>query len=399
MVSFYNRKLIAIATASAALLLSCVQANFLGAPVPKWSIQLKDSGKSSGRGLRKGNAIVSHRDGTKIVATTNDGSLHIIQTTNQIKTIGVYDPAAETTEEYECASAATIVYASDQDGLYSSSFDNDSEDKSSLRKDDFIVYAVTDKNGGKINETRSQVIAVDMDGVLKSTFSCSGKIEGSPVVGKSGIYATCNQNGWAFVAILKISPEDGNFVLASSAGAFAELGPPTLRQPLSWEDEEDLEDVVVMAENWESGFSQTNGGLYMLPSALTSAAPVDEKDQSLREEELSALKSETRLFDYKLSKISSWSYSASAAPLVYGDSIFVGAAAGTLGGFTGNRRNDLSGITTGREDEIFPRWDFQMSPNPLNASQRKYEQSCSLPTHILFDSFLFLLRFILMYLF
>lgn len=368
-------------------LVSCAsaQVNFLTQPSPRWSIQLRDSGKTSGRGMRQGNAIVAHKNGGKIVATANDGSLHIVQTKNtDVKTLAVFEPKARAGATTECISAATIVYADEQKGLFveikeekdnKDNKDNKDKDKENKEEEempepemkDFIVYAVVEKKGDNLADTSSRIIAVDMEGNLKWSYSLSGRIEGSPVVGKSGIYVTTNDNGMGVVSVLKLSPEDGSVELSASVGAYAALGPPSLRQPAmnqNGNNNEDAGDFVIVAESWDSGFSETQGGLYMIPEALLTTNR-DDKERDGVETEASGR------FEYKLSKISSWAFSAIAPPMVIGDSIYVGAAGANVGGFTGgNRRNDLSGIEAG-EDEISPQWEVQLSQNQLNASQRK----------------------------
>jgi hypothetical protein len=377
--SFGHRRLITATMAAMVpfLLLSCsfidtVRAQLLPVPTPKWSVQLQGSGPQSGRGLRKGNAIVADKDGTKIVVTANDGSLHIIQTTNQVKTLAVYVPDEKEGTTMECKSAATIVDGNQQDGLFYST-----EGEEEIAKEDFIVYAVVDnaEDAPTFNENRggtdkSRVIAVNRKGSLKWSVEVPGQIEGSPIVGKTGIYITHNLNDYGALSIIKIRPNDGMATVAATVSAYSEeegtaipLGPPALRTPPEWEDEEDSEDVVVVAENWDDGFSNTRGGMYMLASS-------DNTEEKKGKEEDNA-PTTARSGEFELVKISNWSFSASAPPLVYGDSIFVGAAAGVVGGFTGNRKNDLSGILSGREDQIRPRWGYQVAPNMQNASQRK----------------------------
>ena len=357
---YFNRKLV---TATGLLLLSSFShAAFLSEPDPKWSIQLRDSGKESGRGLRQGNAIVSHRDGGKIIVTANDASLHIIQTTNSVKTLGVFEPEAIDGKSMECVSAPTVVYAVDQEGLFSS-VEGEEDESPAPRMEDFVLYAVID------GDTTSRLVAVDMEGALKWTFEFDGKIEGSPAVGKSGIYVTTNKkSALGIVSKLQLSPIDGTAVLAATAGVYnVELGPPVLQQAVENKNNNNKnngpnDDTIVVAE---SGTSQTQGGLYLFPSDLASSPEIEIED------ELSIQVETSGRFDYELTKISSWSYGATSPPLVYGDSIFVGAAGGTIGGFTGDRKNDLSGITSGRETAITPRWDFQMSLNPFDPSRRK----------------------------
>jgi hypothetical protein len=372
---FGNRRLItATVAAMVPYLLACcsyvhvVRANLFENPTPNWSVQLQDSGQASGRGLRKGNAIVAAKDGTKIVVTANDGSLHIIQTTNQVKTLAVYIPDGKTGTNMECGSGATIVYKNQQGGL---SIPIDSEEEKSIpAKEDFIVYAVVDSRGAG---TTSRVLAVNMEGILKWSVDVRGRIRGNPVVGKKGIYITHIVNGYGTMSILRIQPNDGTATIVATANTLVEgrgipipLGPPALQKPYYWEDESDSEDVVFVAESWEAGFSESRGGLYMLSTSSMSAPNAPKGKEDGNESTATAA-----IDEYELVKISSWSYSASAPPLIYGESIFVGAAGGTIGGFTGDRKSDLSGILSGREDEISPRWEYQVSPNPQTASQRK----------------------------
>lgn len=377
--SFFGKALFAAALFSG---LAC--AEFLQTPTLKWSLQLEGSGRLSGRGLRKGNSVVAHHDGTKIVVTAGDGSLHIIQTTNLVRTLAAYVPDPIDGKSIECRSGATIVEKSVQGGLFVEKSGQDGllgEGESIQASiDDFIVYAVVDNiiaNDTSIGDAQvtsgvnvrpsgitSRVIAVDMEGALLWSVEVSGKIEGSPVVGKKGIYVTHNDNGSGQLSILKMQ-DGGTATIAATVDPVSEpgngipLGPPALQKAANGAEVSD-DDLVIVAENWDAGFSQTRGGMHMLSWATSDA--VDD-----RGEEQEALLS--RPNTYQLVKISSWSYSASSPPLVYGNSIFLGAAGGTVGGFTGDRRSDLSGITTGRQAELFPRWDFQVSPNPRNASQ------------------------------
>ena len=391
----YNR--FSIAAALLPLLLSCcsAQVNFMSEPSPRWSIQLRNSGASTGRGMRKGNAITAHKNAGKIVATANDGSLHIIQTsTTNVTILAVFEPEAKSGATTECVSGATIVHKDEQEGLFvpveTEIDEKDNKDKEKDQEEepvvvptteDFIVYAVVDKKGATAT---SRVIAVDMEGTEKWTFYYAGKIEGSPVVGKSGIYVSTNYDGMGILSVLRMSPEDGSVILAATAGTYAKLGAPTLKQPAAQvqqngpqnNNEEESGDVVIVAENWDSGFSETVGGLYMLSGdALFGEKDDKAKDQTTLETEPSGR------FEYILPKISSLPYSASALPVVYGDSIYMGAAGANVAGFTGDLKNDLSGIEEG-EDEIVPRWEVQLAQNPLNASQRKllHKNMDSLPT-------------------
>eukprot|EP00536_Pseudo-nitzschia_multiseries_P005699 jgi/Psemu1/285971/fgenesh1_pg.110_\ len=376
------------------------------APTLKWSLQLEESGRLSGRGLRRGNAIVAHKDGTKIVATTDDGSLHIIQTTNQVKTLAVYAPDRVVGRSVSCRSGASVVDKQHRDGLYVAGGDGKARagdgDDAQEANEDFIVYAVVDNtiapdlgsvesvsgmtestgrnedndanSGIDVDGVTSRVIAVNMDGSFRWSVQVSGRIEGSPLVGNNGIYVTHNDNGAGRVSVIRTQSNGRGFVAATvgptatEPGSVVPLGPPALQKPAFSNQNQNQNqnrnqiqneggDVVIVAESWDSGFSVTTGGLYMLSttnSASASATDAEQKDNET---------------DYELVKISSWPRSAIAPPLVHGDSIFLGVAGGLIGGFTGDRRSDLSGITSGRESEIFPRWNHQVAPNPRNASQ------------------------------
>mmetsp|Transcript_17234 Transcript_17234/g.36013 ORF Transcript_17234/g.36013 Transcript_17234/m.36013 type:complete len:1430 (-) Transcript_17234:1765-6054(-) len=424
-----------------------VRAELFSAPILKWSLQLEGSGRLSGRGLREGNAIVAHRDGTRIVATADDGSLHVIRTTNPIKTLGVHVPVEIVGTRTVCRSGATLVDAEQLEyenyGDSNSDYDNPNTNTNTnsdvSNANDFIVYAVVDttivpdvgllqaeivqslgrnadKKGNDKNDNKndndantdsdndsstvatnantnsradavtSRVIAVDLNGAFLWSVQLPGAVEGTPIVGKHGIYVTHNDNGTGHLSVLRVQGNrndgtDAAVVVATIAppatepGGVVPLGPPSLRTPAQHEGDYDdyyggadnygnEHDLVIVAENWESGVSSTRGGLYML-ATTTGTAKGRADDASL----FATTAATSSSHNYELVKISSWSYSASAPPVVRGDSIYLGAAAGTIAGFTGDRKNDLSGITSEREKEISPGWTYQVAPDPRNQFQ------------------------------
>jgi hypothetical protein len=395
-------------------------AEYLENPSLKWSVQLEGSGRGLSRGLRKGNAIVAYKDGTKIFVTANDGSLHIIQTTNQVNTLAVFVPDEIQDRYTGCRSGATVVDKDIQDGHFVAVVADAAEATTNIDtgegptttvpapavprnitlfspgvvKEDYIIYVICDSTissdsigfNAADNIVSSRVIAVSMDGTLKWSVQVEGKIEGNPVVGKTGVFISHNSNdGIGYLSIIRIDPINGTGNIVATVSPTATrpgsvngpFGPPALQQRPGWSYDEDeyADDIVIVAENWDKGFSVNQGGLYMLTLSTSG-------DESL-----------SPTSGYQLQKISSYSYSAIAPPLVYGDSIFLGSAGGTLAGFTGDRRSDLSAILSGRENEINPRWQNEVSPYPLNASQRKF-----------FDDFLHLFvsslfSFILSYIF
>lgn len=376
-----------------------VHAELLSEPLFKWSLQLEGSGRLKGRGLRKGNALVAYND--KLLVTANDGSLHIIQTTVQVKTLAVFVPDEIEGRFTACQSGPTVVDKQTQGGLFidgitaeeeSNIFDGASDPVVATHRnvtfgvdvgeEDYIIYSVVDVTeappgsaginvDGILRESSisSRVLAVKFDGNFKWSVEVRGRIEGNPVVGKTGIYVSHNKDGIGYLSVIRIDPITGTAKIvatvsppATESGINIPFGPPALQQQPYWSYDENLNDVVVVAESWDRGFSEDQGGLYVL--ALISSA--GKKGSSDQKSESSA-----STFEYQLQKVSSWSYSAIAPPLVYGDSVFLGAAGGNLAGFTKDRKNDLSGIVSGREVEISPRWDFQVTPNPRNPSQRK----------------------------
>ena len=111
-------------------------------------------------------------------------------------------------------------------------------------------------------------------------------------------------------------------------------------------------DRVVVAENWNDGYTE-EGGVYML----------------LRTPEFEASDGRGSA-SYQLVLVNSWPFSAVAAPLFVGSSLWVGGTGANLAGWTGNR--DVSGDPS----DIDPRWTLQLETNALNESQRKFCRTC-----------------------
>lgn len=353
---------------------SSSHAELLSQPSLKWSIQLEGSDQLTGRGMKKGNAIVAYKD-EKILLTADDGSLHILLTTNsQVKTLAVFSPDKIQDSKTECRSGLAIVDANVQDGHYfevitaettaAEVSTNAARSPGGVAKDDYIIYAVYDSSE-LFDTINSRVFAINLDGTYRWSVEVEGRVAGTPVVGKNGIFVSHNNdNGIGYLSVIRVDPTNsfGSIVAtvsspATQAGTVNNSSPPfsapSLRQTPSWSREGNfLDDVVVVAESWDQGFSEVQGGLHMLTLKNT-----DDND------------SETSTSSYLLQKISSYSYSAIAPPLVYGDSIFLGSAGGNFAGFTGGRRYSLAGILNGRMETIDPAWMETVQPNPLNSSQ------------------------------
>lgn len=336
------------------------RATFLSEPSLRWSVLLEGStGQIGGsRGLRRGNAVVEHPDGSKLIVTANDGSLHILETATNGTTLAVFEPEPQEGLFTECRSGATIVQP-DENG------------------DEVIVYAIIDtpstsdeqvNEGGETvpsdsnrdDSVISRVVAVGMDGTFQWGVVVPGRIVGNPVLGETKpiLYVSHNVNGVGAISVIQMNSTRGSATIVATfsspateqASGNGPFGPPVVQPGGSTTVLGG--DIVLVAESWGGGFTEDQGGLYMLsPTAEFEAT--------------GGLSTES----YQLQRISSWPSSAIAAPLIEGDSVFLSAAGGTVVGWTGNERNDLSGVSSGRND-IDPSWVFEAEPNELDASQR-----------------------------
>ena len=330
---------------------------FLPSPSLRFSLQLDNTGTLSDGGLRYGNGIVTHKDGSKIVVTTDDGNLHIVQAATPVRTLAVYTPTVTEEEYYTiCRSKPTIIYKQQQ------------QQSQTAASSDYIVYAVIDTpitsgievgedgfvepvNKANTGSIRSRVIAVNMDGTIKWDVQVSGIIQGDVVVGAGGaMYVSHNINNVGYLSVIMTNDNhDSASVVASLTSTDAPngpFGPPALQQDTS------SGDVVFVAESWGQGYVEGDGALYMLSTT--------------------SILEDTGGTGNQLQRISSWPYSSIVPPLVNGNSIFLGASGGVIAGWTGNERNDLSGIQSGKVDEIDPRWVYEGARNGRNESQRKF---------------------------
>lgn len=381
---------VAVAASLSTFPQSC-SAEYLASPSLRWSLQLEGSGGGlAGRGMRKGNALVAHADGQRVIATADDGSLHIVQTAPQVKPLAVFAPPQVNNNRFtECRSGPTIVYPELEEEEFGTQFPEDSftevpgEESSStsntsngLQKS-YAVYAVVDTtvassdiqfdesgfvvespaggNGGG-DDTTSRVLAVNMDdGSLKWSVQVPGRIQGDVVVGTTGMYVSHNIGGVGYISVIMTNEDQSSADVVATLMSSEELNGPFTGPALQRSSDDEVGDIVLVAESWGRGFDESQGGLFMLsPSS-------DFEDALGRGNDA-----------YELQRISSYSNSAFAPPLVDGDSVFLGAAGANFAAWTGNERSDLSGIASGRVDEIDPRWTYQMPASPRNESLRKF---------------------------
>lgn len=349
------------------LLPSFCSANFLSEPTVRWTFQLDgSSGQSGDRGLRQGNAVVVHPDGSKLIVTAEDGSLHILQTGTSVETLAVFEPEPLDGRFVECRSGPSIVQPSTADDAATTGGTDD---------DDFIVYAVIDTSaaptvqgneGGEAitmdnndeTDVSSRVIAVTMDGTLKWNVTVPGRIAGNPALGdsKTLLYVAHNDAGvGALSVILMDARRDSGVIVATLSSPATDtmngngpFGPAVVQSGGS--SNAPGGDIVLVAESWGGGYSEEGGGLYMLSPVADSGNGGNAT--------------------FLLRQISSWPFNAIAPPLVVGDSVFLGATSANLVAWTGNDRNDLSGVILGTRDNIDPFWVFQANTNQMNRTQR-----------------------------
>jgi hypothetical protein len=350
---------------------SLCRSNLLSAPNVRWTFQLEGSSvKIPDRGLRQGNAVVVHPDGSKLIATADDGSLHILRTGTSIETLAVFEPEPVDGRFVKCRSGATIVQKTTS-GNDATTGEADG--------DELIIYAVIDTSAasieqvdedgesvpvGNIDETdvSSRVIAVTMDGTLKWSVSVPGRIAGNPALGDSNtlLYVAHNVDGIGAVSVILMDDRRDAAVIVATLSSSATdndngngpFGPAVVQSGGSANVPGG--DIVFVAESWGNGFAEEDGGLHML-------SPTTDFDSG-------GLGNESFL----LRQISSWPFNAIAPPLVVGDSVFLGGTSANLAAWTNNNKNDLSGVISGNQENIDPSWVFEASINQLNRTQRTW---------------------------
>jgi hypothetical protein len=324
---------------------------------------------TSGRSLRQGNAVVAWRGGDKIFVTAGDASLHILDVAGDAPTTSsVFEPSTISRTFTECRSSVAVVDVETESTTVSSS-------------EPYLVYAVVDtpmasspvewdgaqlvgsNNSDKIS---SRVMAVNMDGTLRWSVPIDGTIVGTPVVGSNGrlLYVSHTDNtNKGFLSVL-LTNEDGTSAeltaSLSPADRDAPFGPPAIQRTLEEGNNNDpssVGDRIVVAENWDDGYTE-QGSIYLL-----SPSP-DFEDAGGRGSE-----------SYQLLLVSraSWNFSAVMAPLFVGSSLWIGGTSSNLAGWTANR--DISNVLGGNQEDVDPRWSTQLEPNARNESQRKCYRS------------------------
>jgi hypothetical protein len=288
----------------------------LAAPNYLWSFNL--DGQVKPRSLQKGNAVVASQDGVHIFATTSDGSLHIINRNNVSPPITtLFEPSTVGNGSNSCHSGISVV--------------NDGTENT------YLVYAV-------VGASESRVFAVDMIGILKWEVSVEGKIIGTPLVSDKAIYISRNTEDSGFISILLLT--DGAPELTASlepTKGKAPLGPLTLSST-------DGMDMVAVAESWEDGYG-TTGNIYTIIESDNYETLGGKGEDS-----------------YNILHVSSWPYSAVTRPVVMNSALWLAGAASNIAGW---REKDISKVLAGKKEDVWPKWEAQLSVSQVDEDQRK----------------------------
>lgn len=345
-----------------------VNADLLDTPNLQWSFSLEgsdDNGSAlGGRSLRRGNAIIPWRGGDKLFVTADDGSLHILDTSGETPTTSsVFEPTPVARTFTECRSGVVVI-------------GDEVNHKAADAPSAYLVYAVIDTpwassttefNGpdvvGNNNSDRitSRVIAVNLDGTLRWSVSMDGTIVGTPVVGSDDRFVYISRtesSGKGFLSVILIDADGEKAELTASLAPVdrdAPFGPPALQRRIDQGNANPSidGDQVVVAENWDGGYTE-QGSIY------TMVRSPEFEDTGGRSEVS---------FQLLLINRSSWTFSSVMAPLLVGNSLFIGGTSATVAGWTANR--DLTSILQDNEEDIDPLWLSQLDNNRFNSSQRK----------------------------
>lgn len=353
------------------LLIHPTNGNFLKQPSIEWIYNIPGSGTLSGRNLRHGNEVITSQNGQYLFVTADDGSLHILDTSNPNKNSLMYIPTETRGAYTECRSGITIV--EDNEG-----------------NPEYVIYSVIDVpvratvlyNGLEVDSSRtntiSRIIAVNVkDGNLRWSLPMNGIIIGKPMINHDAtkLYVVHNVpsssggrgdlRGTISVLLLRGNNEPPVITAAlSSVDRPRPLGPPT-GQTITIEEKDGnnvkYQDVLVVAEAQDNGYNTEQGRLYMfMPSTLHNEFNGQGNDA------------------YTLRVINEIDLmSTIARPTITKDAsqVFVGAVNAKLMGWTGKEENTITkvwktdgeGTTT---TDIKPAWITSLEPAKGNASQR-----------------------------
>jgi hypothetical protein len=311
----------------------------------KWTYSLPGSGALAGRGLRSGNEVLSSPDGNLLFVTADDGSLHFIDVENPQDSL-VFEPATIPGTYTECRSGVTMV-----------------KDPKTPEDVEYVVYSVIDVpvragvlyDGLEYDPDRStamsRLLVVNLDGTLRYSVPLDGVAVGKPVASQDGdkLYVAHNvlnsvgsppTRGQISVISLGNNPS-----VIASLSALNQPGPfgPPAGATISTGGK--VQDVIVVAEVWDSGYSSTKGMVYMMrPSSLYDSNGGQGNEA------------------YELQLVSDLAISTYARPSLTADAteVFVGTSGAGLTGMTGD------------SSKFSKAWNVQLETNKGNASQRKY---------------------------
>lgn len=334
------------------LLLVCCHpcaGSFFSEPRVQWTYRLPGAGSLVGRGLRSGNEVISSPDGSLVFATADDGSLHFIKV-KDLRNSFVYEPSSIPGTYTECRSGVTLM-------------------QSSSGQLQYVVYAVIDVpvkagvlyDGMTYDPSRSQtlsrLLAVNLDGSLRFSVPLNGAVVGKPVVGADRLYVVHNVPSYVGTSstrgkITVVRTTANPPTVTASISPFSEHGPfgPPTGTSVNMQGKQ--QDVVIVAEAWDDGYSSTQGKVYLLrPSALYDDFNGQGNDA------------------YELRLMSDVAMASSSKPSINADAteVFVGAAGSRMHGWS--EAGSLWEVVSNDKTNISPSWDLALEANKGNVTQ------------------------------
>ena len=376
----------------------------LRTPELRWTYQLPNAGKITSDGLlRRGNAVVSTRDGKYLYVTTDDGILHILALKdgdNHGAPTGNGNQRLDERGMGGVDTDATVTFKpSPIPGRHI-----DCRSGVSLHETDdgvqFAVYAIADvpivqgrsmsynyqtaemafggsdqdssNNDGKSEQLWSRVIAVNSDGSLRWEVSLAGYVEGTPTIARADsdkIYVSQNIPDEASTSLFDPDVYRGRVIVIRDNNAGKGEGGveitaskealPVPYGPLALQTVQirgKARDVVFFAEDRGEGHVMA-GGIYTLSPTEFYDLRVGRGNGA-----------------YELRTLSHWLRSSISRPVVSddGDGLWVGGAGSTLvsvklGAFV---------TSVGDQDAVEPEWETVLTGSNRNDTQRKCVFMC-----------------------
>lgn len=339
---------------------SSVQALLLDTPTLQWNIELE-----GGRTLGKGNVVQVYED--SIFVTAQDGSFHILEKSTGTTRAVLEGPSSAGAL---CQSGVAIVQPGGSAAVGAA----------------YAVYAVIfpETTGDTSVPTSSRILAVNVsDATIIWSVDLAGAIVGNPVVGTSGrfIYVSHNSNipstvsnenqndnGIGFLSVIMVDETSKVAQVAATLsvpdGSNAPLGPPVIQKlstPVDIATNTTSTTItttdanfVVVAENWNNGFTR-RGAIYLL-----SPGADWESQEGMGESS----------YQWTVINDDAWRFSAVAPPIFVDESVYVGGTAAVTAGWTLD--SSFSTVLQGQGENVEPSWMIQLEQSDDNRAQRTF---------------------------